>query len=298
MPRNFNNFPGLPSRADLLNPFPRRVFLKRNLPWEAVSRRVDSGRFNQGLNGVDIDLYGAVQNAMSEGWIQVPGQMLSLNGDQLSISSGNSITLPSLSGEANTASNAGAGQGVFAQKTGIDLSFKSLVAGSNITLNSTSDSITISGTGSGSSTYLGLTDTPASYTNNAVLVSTTAGVVHRSRFLVDPDGSVSGIDALPAGSGVDSASFVSGGATIIGREMFTRGRSTITLTNTNQVNLTLTQSSVAGFSPSRVMWSVSVYQGSTRIIYTISSNNTSALVTFTPANTDNLTVDILAQSNV
>ena len=47
------------------------------------------------------------------------------------------------SGEANTASNLGAGEGVFAQKVGVDLQFKSLLAGSNITLSSGANTITI-----------------------------------------------------------------------------------------------------------------------------------------------------------
>jgi len=55
------------------------------------------------------------------------------------------------SGEINTASNIGSGEGLFAQKSGNDLQFKSLVAGDNITLTSTSGSVTISGGGSGNS---------------------------------------------------------------------------------------------------------------------------------------------------
>jgi hypothetical protein len=50
-------------------------------------------------------------------------------------------------GEANTASNVGAGDGVFKQKVGVDLEFKSLVAGTNITLTGTADEITIDATG-------------------------------------------------------------------------------------------------------------------------------------------------------
>ena len=50
-------------------------------------------------------------------------------------------------GEANTASNQGAGEGVFAQKVLEDVQFKSLIAGANIDLSSTADEITIAVTG-------------------------------------------------------------------------------------------------------------------------------------------------------
>jgi len=49
-------------------------------------------------------------------------------------------------GEVNTASNLGGGTGIYAQKIGVDLQFKSLIGGDNITLASTASGITISGT--------------------------------------------------------------------------------------------------------------------------------------------------------
>lgn len=55
----------------------------------------------------------------------------------------------SASGEANTASNLGSGFGTFAQKSGVDLQFKSLVAGSGIQITSSSTEISFSTTGSG-----------------------------------------------------------------------------------------------------------------------------------------------------
>jgi hypothetical protein len=51
------------------------------------------------------------------------------------------------SGEINTASNLGAGEGIFALKSGVDLQFKSLVAGTNVSLASDANTITISATG-------------------------------------------------------------------------------------------------------------------------------------------------------
>lgn len=53
------------------------------------------------------------------------------------------------SGEVNTASNLGSGAGVFASKVGADLQFKSLVAGSGVTLTPTGTTITITASGAG-----------------------------------------------------------------------------------------------------------------------------------------------------
>ena len=60
-------------------------------------------------------------------------------------------TPPSTLGEVNTASNVGTGDGVFKQKTGVDLEFKSLIAGTNITLTPGTNDITVDAAGGGES---------------------------------------------------------------------------------------------------------------------------------------------------
>jgi hypothetical protein len=64
-------------------------------------------------------------------------------------------------GEANTASNVGGANGIFYQKSGVDLQFRSLSAGTNITITSGATTLTINSTatGGGSSRTTGTTQT-------------------------------------------------------------------------------------------------------------------------------------------
>ena len=54
-------------------------------------------------------------------------------------------------GEVNTASNLGTGDGLYASKSGVDLRFKSLKAGTNVTLSSDTNEVTINASGGGGS---------------------------------------------------------------------------------------------------------------------------------------------------
>lgn len=52
-------------------------------------------------------------------------------------------------GEDNTASNLGSGDGLFAAKVGVDLQFKSLIAGTNVTFDVNGTSVTVNASGGG-----------------------------------------------------------------------------------------------------------------------------------------------------
>ena len=92
------------------------------------------------------------------------GVALAKVGDDLpmkSFKAGTNVTLSSTSteitinasgggsGEVNTSSNSGGGEGLAQTKVGSDLPFKSITAGSNITLNATADELEISATDTG-----------------------------------------------------------------------------------------------------------------------------------------------------
>jgi hypothetical protein len=82
-------------------------------------------------------------------------------------------------GEANTASNVGSGSGVFKQKTGVDLEFKSLVAGANVSLTPTANTIVISASGGSGGGTSNITDVSSNYaalgTDDHIRVDATSG---------------------------------------------------------------------------------------------------------------------------
>jgi hypothetical protein len=82
----------------------------------------------------------------------------------------------SILGEANTASNLGSGTGVFGAKVGIDLRFKSLIAGTNVTISNTSNDITINASGGGGGGYATVQEEGSSLTQRATINFIGAGV--------------------------------------------------------------------------------------------------------------------------
>lgn len=89
------------------------------------------------------------------------------------------------SGEVNTASNLGAGEGVFANKASSDLRFKSLVAGSGITLTSSASEITIDSSGGS-----GEVNTGNNAGSGAAIFRDKTGTILNFRSLVSSDGSL------------------------------------------------------------------------------------------------------------
>jgi len=98
-------------------------------------------------------------------------------------------------GESNTASNLGTGEGVFASKVLLDLQFKSLVAGSNISLVSTGNDITISAIASGNLGDLGDVDTTtnAPVRGDVLIFDGTGWIPGRTNEWVKIDYNVSGV---------------------------------------------------------------------------------------------------------
>jgi hypothetical protein len=117
-------------------------------------------------------------------------------------------------GEANDGQNLGTGSGIFAMKSGLNLQFKSLVAGNNVTLSSTGTDITINSV----SDVINAANLGA---GNQLFVSKTAGVlgfktiVAGSNITLTGDSTTLTISAPNAGTGsINNASNLGSGAPV------------------------------------------------------------------------------------
>lgn len=124
------------------------------------------------------------------------------NSLQAEVDNINNVEIPALqaqinlSGEANTSSNSGAGEGLALPKVGVDLPFKSLVAGSGVGITSGPDTLTIVATSSGD-----VTGPVASIDGNVAIYNGITGkIIKMSGVNIDPSDNISGIGGMDANS--------------------------------------------------------------------------------------------------
>jgi len=121
----------------------------------------------------------------------------------------NNFTNTPTLGEINTASNLGTGEGLFTTKSGVNLPFKSIVAGTNVTLSSDANTVTINATGGGTSNTFsnGLTESSGAVTLGGVLTQNTfiTGTSHSFNF---GTGSTDGIGSFTVFAGTNNGGFI------------------------------------------------------------------------------------------
>lgn len=117
-----------------------------NADWNAVSG--DALILNKptipSIAGLATTSYVDSQDALKQDLLVSGTNIKTINGTSL-LGSGD-ITISGGSGEVNTASNVGTGEGVFKQKSGVNLEFKSLLAGTGITVTNNANDLTIATT--------------------------------------------------------------------------------------------------------------------------------------------------------
>ncbi len=116
-------------------------------------------------------------------------------------------------GEANTASNVGSGSGVFARKSGVDLEFKSLIAGSNLSFVEGTDDITINAAGTSYTFANGLNESAGTVKlGGAITEPTNLSLANNSFGIVSGPGAglqISGV-SFALGDGINGLSTFDG----------------------------------------------------------------------------------------
>lgn len=120
------------------------------------------------------------------------------NSLQAEVDNINNVEIPALqaqinlSGEANTSSNEGAGEGLALPKVGVNLPFKSLVAGTGVGITSGADTLTINATSSGD-----VTGPIASIDGNVAIYNGTTGkIIKMAGVNIDASDNVSQVNDL------------------------------------------------------------------------------------------------------
>ena len=111
------------------------------------------------------------------------------------------VHTPAGSGEANTASNVGTGTGIFKQKTGVDLEFKSLKVSTDLTLTPSADELLLSAPNM-FNVLADDTDSLAEGSSNLFNVTHTGEITGGSLLTVDPT-AISNKALITAGSSME-----------------------------------------------------------------------------------------------
>lgn len=261
------------------NPNPRQIYIKANTsPRVRNTRFSTQGGFASGLNGTDIDLFAAIQYALDQGWIDASASASIANG---SVTNAKLANMATQSFKGRTSAGSGAPEDLTKSQAQAILSVDDL-----ITLSGVADGATNLGTFSGSI-----------FSDNQTIKATFQQIETLLANLNTTTSGSNGLSVTP-GTNVSSSSDVSGGYTAVGQELFSRVVSTVTPTSTGSTTITLTQSSFAPYTTANTVWKVNVHEGTNKVSYTITSNANSALITFTAANTNNHTIEIVAQSRL